>query len=181
VTGQDDVTRGFGMNQAGLMGIEKHGRLEIDENFAHHVHSWRVKRISWVVMGLLIVAALAGFLGPGPYSSTTAQGPGGLHLEYDHISRYNAPAHLYLTVPGGKEDLEVSVPTKFIKEIELEHIDPEPKEMRLSGEKHTWIFPRQESSSEVMINYRPQAFGKKQIRLEVKDAGVLEVQQLFIP
>lgn len=161
--------------------MEKHGRLEIDENFDHHVRAWRVKRVGWAVMLLLMAGALAGFLGPGPYSRTTARGPGGLHLEYERISRYNAPTHLHLRVPGGKEDLELSVPAEFIKQIDLERIDPEPKEMRLSGDKHTWIFPRQESSSEVMINYRPHGFGKKKIRLEVKDAGALEIQQFFMP
>jgi hypothetical protein len=163
------------------MGMEKHGRLEIDENFEHHVRMWRIKRVCWGVMALLIAAALIGFLGPGPYSETSAQGPAGLHIEYQRIARYHAPAHFNLKVPGGKDDLEISVPAKFVKEIELEHIDPEPKEMRLSGEKHTWIFPRQESSSEVMIHYRPQAFGKKQINVDVKGAGTLEIQQFVMP
>ena len=161
--------------------MERHGRLEIDEDFDHHVKGWRIKRVAWTFMGLLIIAALAGFLGPGPYSKTSAQGPGGLHLEYERIARYNAPAHLHLKVPGGKEDLELSVPAQFVKEIELERIDPEPKEMRLSGQTHTWIFPRKESGSELMINYRPKAFGPKKIRLEVKDAGTLEIQQFFMP
>jgi hypothetical protein len=163
------------------MGIEKHGRLEIDENFQHHVRNWRIKRVGWAVMALLIAAALAGLLGPGPYSETSAEGPSGLHIEYQRIARYHAPAHFNLKVPGGKEDLEISVASKFVKEIALEHIDPEPKEMRLNGDRHTWIFPRQESSSEVMIHYRPEAFGKKQIRLEVKGAGTLEIQQFVMP
>lgn len=163
------------------MGTEKHGRLEIDENFAHHVRNWRIKRVGWGVMALLIAAALAGFLGPGPYSETSVEGPGGLHIEYQRIARYHAPASFHLKVPGGTDDLEISVPAHFVKEIELEHIDPEPKEMRLSGEKHTWVFQRNESNSEVMIHYRPEAFGKKQIRLEVKGAGALEIQQFVMP
>ena len=161
--------------------MEKHGRLEINDSLEHHVKAWRLKRVGWAVMALLIAAALAGFLGPGPYSETSAEGPGGLHIEYQRICRYNAPAHFNLKVPGGKEDLEISVSAKFIKEIELEQIDPEPKEMRLDGEKHTWIFARGESASEVMIHFRPQAFGKKLVRLEVKDAGALELQQFFMP
>ena len=91
------------------------------------------------------------------------------------------PAHLHLKIPGGEEDLELSLPAQFVKEIELERIDPEPKEMRLTGENHTWIFPRQDKTSEIFINYRPQAFGVKKIRLEVKGAGVLEIQQFFMP
>jgi hypothetical protein len=161
--------------------MEKHGRLEIDENYEHHVRGWRFKRIGWAVMAAFILAALGGFLGPGPFSKRSAQGPGDLRVKYERIARYNAPAHLELTVPGGKEDLELSIPAALIKEIELQRIDPEPKEMRLTGENHTWIFPRKEAKSEVMIHYRPQAFGRKHIRLEVKDAGALELQQFFLP
>ena len=155
--------------------------LEIDDDFPHHLKAWRMKRVAWAVIGLLIAAALAGFLGPGPYSDKSIQGPGGLHLDYQRIPRYNAPTYLHLTVPGGADDVEISVPSEFVKAIDLERIDPEPKEMRLSGEKHTWIFPRQKASSEVMINYRPQGFGPKTIRLEVKDAGSLEIEQFFLP
>jgi hypothetical protein len=159
----------------------KYGRLEIDEDFRHHLRAWRMKRASWAFMAVLLLAALAGFLGPGPFSKANAQNASGLFLEYERLVRYNAPAHLHLKVPGGRGNLELSVPAHFIKQIELEDIQPAPKETRLSGEKHTWIFPRQEASSELMINYRPQGFGKKRIRLESKDAGVLEVQQTFLP
>lgn len=161
--------------------MEKHGRLEIDENFQHHVKGWRLKRIGWALMALIIAAALGGLLGPGPYSDKSIQGPGGLHLDYQSIARYNAPTHFHLQVPGGSDDLELSIPAEFVKAIELERINPEPKEMRLDGEKHTWIFPRKEGSSEVMINFRPQGFGAKKCRLEVKGAGAMEVQQTFLP
>ena len=163
------------------MTMEKHGRLEIDENYPHHVKGWRFKRVAWSLMGLLIVAALGGFLGPGPYSKRSIAGPGGLNLQYERVARYNAPAHLFLTVPAGKEDLEVSLPADFIKVIELEGIDPEPKEMRLEGDKHTWIFPRKGGGSEIFIHYRPQAFGVRTIQISVKGAGEFEVKQFFMP
>jgi hypothetical protein len=161
--------------------MEKHGRLEIDEHYEHHVRGWRLKRISWTVMAALILIALCGLLGPGPFSNTSAQGPGELRAKYERIARYHAPAYLELTVPGGKDDLEISVPAALIKQIELERIDPEPKEMRLNGEKHTWIFSREQASSEVIIHYRPQAFGRKHFRLEVKGAGSLDLQQFVVP
>jgi len=162
------------------MGEDKHDRLEIDERFEHHVRAWRVKHVCWIVMLLLVAAALCGFLGPGPFSKTTVRGAG-MEAEYERIARYHAPAYLRLKVPGGQEDLELSLPTVFLKEIELEHIKPEPKEMRLSGEKQTWIFARGEAASELMINYRPQESGNMRFRLEVKDAGALEIQQLILP
>lgn len=161
--------------------MEKHGPLELDENYEHPVHAWRFKRFSWALMAIFIAAGLCGFLGNGPFSKAHAQGPGELRADYHRIARHNAPAHVELRVPGGKEDLELSIPADVVKDIELEGIDPEPKEMRLSGAKHTWIFSRQPETSRVFIHYRPQAFGRKSIRLEFKDAGALEIQQLFLP
>ena len=161
--------------------MEKHGRLEIDENYPHHVKGWRIKRVAWALMGLLIVAALGGFLGPGPYSKRKVAGANGMTLEYERVVRYNAPAHLFLRAPGGEEDLEVSLPAEFVKVIELEGIDPEPKEMRLEGEKHTWIFARKGGSSEIFIHYRPQGFGMRKIEIDVKGAGEFGVKQFFMP
>ena len=178
-----DVVKAGSMSEAGFMGmaVEKHGRLEIDENFSHHVKGWRLKRVAWALMGLIIAAALGGFLGTGPYSKRKISGAGGLQLEYERVARYNAPAHLFLTLPAGEEDLEVSLPLEFVKEIDLEGIDPEPKEMRLDGEKHTWIFPRKGSSSEIFIHYRPQGFGVREIEIDVKGAGEIKVKQFFMP
>lgn len=161
--------------------MEKHGLLEIDEQYQHHVRGWRVKRFGWVLMAMFVAAGLCGFLGNGPFTKGRAQGPGELRANYQRVARFNAPAHIELTVPGGKEDLEISISAEVVKQLELERIDPEPKEMRLSGDKHTWIFPRENASSRVFIHYRPQGFGRKNIRLEFKDAGALELQQLFIP
>jgi hypothetical protein len=160
--------------------FEKHGRLEIDEHFEHHVRWWRLKRIVWALLALLIAAALAGFLGSGPSSKAITR-TAGLQIDYDRIVRYNAPAHLLLTVPGGKEDLELSIQTAFVKNIELSRIDPEPKEMRLSGDTHTWVFPRREERSAIFINYRPQAFGSQKILLHVKDADAMQIQQFCLP
>src|SRR6187401_3025470 len=100
--------------------MEKHGRLEIDENYEHHVRGWRFKRIGWAVMAAFIAAALGGFLGPGPFSKKSAQGQGDLRVKYERIARYHSPVHLELTVPGGKEDLEISIPAALLEEIELE-------------------------------------------------------------
>lgn len=157
--------------------------IEIDDNFEHHVRAWRIKRVCWVLMLLVIGAALAGFLGPGPYSQTSIQGPGGLRLEYDRISRYNAPAQFRLAVPAGKDSLELSINSNFLGKIDLERIDPEPTEMRLAGENHTWIFARSETNqpSEIRIAFRPGAFGSAPARIEIRGIGTLEVKPFFLP
>src|SRR5688500_15077106 len=113
--------------------MEKKGSLEIDENYEHHVRAWRAKRVFWGIMAATVVAAVAGFLGPGPYSSRIVTGENGLKAEFESRLRHNARAHINLTVPGGEDDLEVSVNVDFLDKIELHHIEPEPKESRLNG------------------------------------------------
>src|SRR5215213_1131462 len=102
--------------------IEKIGTLEIDENYEHHLRSWKFKRVAWGLMLLLLAAGLGGFLGPGPFSKTKMQNSKGMDVEYERIARYNAPTHFRITVPAGKDPVNLSVNAAFLRKIDIEHI-----------------------------------------------------------
>jgi hypothetical protein len=157
--------------------------IQLEDHYGHHLRVWRLKRIAWAVMFLIFVAGFAGFLGPGPYSKTRLQGPGGLRLEYERIARYNAPTHFRVTIPGGKDDVELSLNSTFLREVDIERIDPEPKEMRLEGDMETWTFARGagEKASEIRILFRPEGFGNVPARLTIRNIGELKVKQFFVP
>ena len=161
--------------------MEKQIELEDDEK--HHIRAWKIKRVSWVLMLLTVAAAGAGFLGPGPYSKTTVQGPAGLALRYERIARYNAPAHFQLTIPAGREDVELSINSSFLEKVDVERIEPEPTEMRLEGDKHRWVFAREAApgGSEIKISFRPERFGPAPVKLDFRNIGALEVKPFFLP
>jgi hypothetical protein len=172
----------FGMGDMGRE-MDSNRSIELEDHYRHHLRAWRLKRMAWAVMFLIILAGFAGFLGPGPYSKAKLQSTGGLHLEYERIARYNAPTHFRVTVPAGKDDLELSLNSEFLRQIDIERIDPEPKEMRLEGDRETWTFARGtgEKASEIRISFRPEGFGSAPAHLTVREVGELKVKPFFLP
>jgi len=161
--------------------MEKKGSLEIDENYAHHVRAWRLKRVSWIIMTLLLIAALAGLLGPGPASSSRSRGQGDVRATYEKRIRHKAQTRMELTIPGGSGDLELSVNVDFLNKIELKDIEPEPAEARLAGPNHTWVFPRSNEPGTILLSFEPEDFGKLQAIFDVKGAGSMVINQFVFP
>jgi hypothetical protein len=55
--------------------------------------------------------------------------------------------------------------------------------MRLDGNKHTWVFAREESGepSEIRISFRPESFGASTAKLDFRNIGEIEVKPFFFP
>ena len=49
------------------------GDLQIHQDLCQERREWKIQRVGWLLMALMLVAALAGLLGPGPLSSTIAE------------------------------------------------------------------------------------------------------------
>lgn len=61
----------------------------------------RFARLGWVTLTVLVVAGLAGLLGPGPLSWATAYSPGALiAVEYQRVRHREADGSLTLRIAG---------------------------------------------------------------------------------
>src|SRR4051794_40698086 len=69
--------------------------LEIEQDLAYQRREWAFERVGWLLLGLLLLAALVGLLGRGPLSNTTAGDPGGpLRVEYQRFLRHRSTSTL---------------------------------------------------------------------------------------
>lgn len=104
--------------------------LQVEDHAAFQRREWTVQRVGWAAMALLVIAALAGLLGPGPLSRTTATSEDGLvevsyqrfgHLEADDMIRIVvAPA----AVTG--DSVEVQLAQDWVRSVDISGITPEP-------------------------------------------------------
>lgn len=57
----------------------------------HHRAAWRVERVGWVIIALLLAATLLGAFGGGPISHARSGSTQALAVEYDRLLRSHAP------------------------------------------------------------------------------------------
>ena len=136
--------------------------LEIPEGSGVTPREERFHRIGWLLLALLVLAALAGLLGPGPLSSRTARAGPALSVEYERFVRNHAPADLRIRVvpPPGEGVVRLHVNRAFLEATQLDNISPEPEAVEIGPAGHIYVLkaPRL-GGRETVILYHYQADG----------------------
>src|SRR3954469_24544334 len=105
----------------------------IREDMRFQQRSWRVERASWIVIALLLVAALAGLFFHGPLSQTIAKSPdGSLAVEYERFAHKTAVTHFIIRVsPPVPGQVLVRLSPGFMNMHDVDSLAPRP--IRSSG------------------------------------------------
>ncbi|WP_309080739.1 hypothetical protein [Zhihengliuella sp.] len=104
--------------------------LEIGQHREFQKKEWLATRIGWVLIALFLLAGLLGFLGPGPFSQTTATSDSGyVAVEFQRIGHNNADDNLTLdlsneTVTDGK--VTVHLTGTWPESVDITGVSPQP-------------------------------------------------------
>lgn len=75
--------------------------IETGSDLSFERRWWRIQRVCWVVLGLLLAGGVAGLFGHGPLSEATADAAGGgVHVRYQRVARRETPALLTVRLAG---------------------------------------------------------------------------------
>jgi hypothetical protein len=163
------------------------GELEFHQDLPHERLEWRIERIGWVTMALLLLAALIGLLGPGPLSSATAGGrDSALWVEYNRFERYQAPAMLRVHLgPGAARDgkARLWLSRKYVENIELRHIDPEPESVEVAHDRLIYTFSAPDPTRPTAVTYHLEAnkFWRMPVSVGLDGGPQLNFTQFFYP
>jgi hypothetical protein len=165
--------------------MAKNGGIDLVDDIAFQEKTWRVQRVGWVVMALLVAAALAGVFARGPLSRAEAQGQG-LRIEYQRFERYQAPSEINVRLtPEAVVDGSVAIvlDSDYAKRVPLERIDPEPERSAPTAGGHILYFPvpRDAQPGTVILQIRPQRVGLVHGRIGVAGAAPVSFTQLVWP
>jgi hypothetical protein len=137
--------------------------IQIDSSIEYQYRKWRVERVGWVVMAVLLVLVFLGITGQGFLSERSARSADGrVQVDYDALMRKQARDQLQVraaVTPG--EPVRLALPNDFFDKLAIEAISPEPDTVTTDGEIRTYEFSPSPgaTSIEVAIAVRPQYAG----------------------
>jgi hypothetical protein len=136
-------------------GVER-GDLEIDHDLDFERRSWIVERGARWLMAVVLLAALAGFMGPGPLSRTTiGEGDGPFTLEYSRVGRAGAPSTLRAHVGpvGQRGQVRLWLSSAYVRDVRIERVTPPPLLAEATSERLTYSFAVGETQRRTAISF----------------------------
>lgn len=108
------------------------GALEIGSDDTFRRREFAAESVGWLVLVLLLLAALVGLLGPGPLSAAHALSPSGrVSVDYQRIAHREADDTVTIEVGRDARDtgpLTILLGGDWLEELDLRGITPEPAE-----------------------------------------------------
>jgi hypothetical protein len=162
------------------------GDLQINQDLAHERIEWKIERAGWIVMALVLLAALVGLLGRGRFSVAVAGEKGStLWVEYNRFERYQAATMLRIHLGAASRDgkARLWLNREYVENIEIHHIDPEPETVEVLHDRFIYSFnlPDGAQPSAVTYYFEGNAFGRILISVGMDGGSQLNFPQFFYP
>ncbi len=138
------------------------GTLEITQDERFQEREWKVQRIGWVLMALVVVLALLGVFGTGPLSAVEQEtSDGSLAVDYQRFIRNLGNTTLTIEADASLAEngqMVLWISSDWIEAMELERISPMPDQVREAGDRHVMVFLVEDRAGTLTVSFtaRPQ-------------------------
>ena len=142
---------------------ERADRVEpVREHMSIQQVHWRIERVGFLALLLLVLATLLGLFSRGPLSHAREQTiSGSLALDYQRYLRNGATSGLVLMVSGqAGKDLDVQISGDLLEAVTLEGMAPAP------------VASATYEGSGLALRLRPDAAGRARVHLAFRADGV---------
>lgn len=147
--------------------------LELTSDLALQERVWRAERLAWVVFLLVLIAALLGAFGNGPLAHASHRDPGGrLVVQYERLMRHATMTTLTLSVMPRGDSAEVWISNRFLREILIDRIVPEPSGMTSDAERTLFRFAAASPDRPVRVTWHVTPLGYGPVELAGGTPGV---------
>lgn len=135
--------------------------LQIGEHTRQQEREWAIQRVSWVFLYALLIAILLGGLGRGPLSHARLQdADSGFGMEYERFMRHRSPDMLLVTARPASGTLRLRMANRYLQEVRLESIVPEPQESVSEPGATVFVFSTAAAGPvQIEFHIRPQKIG----------------------
>lgn len=167
--------------------MKKHNQeLEIDEDIKLESRNWAVERVAWVLMALVVLAALLGFTGNGGLKGINQMTAGsqaqGITVEYERYLRRKAPSELKVTLYAAaiSPEKELQFSKEFYEKVQVEQVVPEPSKVYTHEQGITYTFSEAGATTSILFYLKPKQMGNLELSLKA-DGRSLTISQFVYP
>ncbi len=160
------------------------GACPIKEDLRFQKMTWIVERAGWLVMVVIVIAALAGVFGDPTTREDVRDGSGRLLVSYQRFQRHLDPTDLRISVDArGQSLFEVTIDQALSSNLEIRTIRPTPLEMQAHNGGMLLKFaasPESEQPAQIKITGVPTSVGKLNGRVGLLDESGAAQLDIFI-
>lgn len=156
-------------------------KAQIEPDFDFQQREWRVERIGWGVIGLLLALALVGLFGGGPLSRSTLSS-GGLSLDVPRFERGTRPTNLTVELPLNTQGTgRLWIANDTLRALQVQDIAPPPMRIQNGPDRTEYLFRGQGDALEVKLGVKFQEAGLLRGRLGQVGGPSLKFTTLVYP
>lgn len=147
----------------------------LERSLSFHRKEWIFQRLGWAAMGLFLLAAALGLLGPGGLSRAQAGGPP-LRVEYDRFGRREADLTFTARCrpPAGGHTLRLAFAAECLEDAEVRWVR-QPPDSAVAGAEGgiTYVFRRDPLANAIEIEWslKPEFAGRRSCHLASEGAA----------
>lgn len=160
--------------------------LEIDEDVAFEHKTWTFQRVSWVVLLLIIIAALLGFTGrgglPGINTMKEASASQNIELEYNRFLRNQVSEELKVHLKGIQStSTAIAFSKDFYDKLRVEQVVPEPAQVQVGAKSITYTFDTPHPESHIIFYTKPMKTGMLDVTVQGPENEAVAISQYVYP
>ncbi len=151
--------------------------LDLKEEIDLQEKGWKVQRIGWVIIALIVIAAALGFFGLGPVSKQKQQF-GNNSIEFERYMRYEAEVEIKLNVTPNNGLAVLTVPQQYLESFEISKVMPQPEKQEIVNDNYQFTFLTQ-SPSIVRVFLIPKKIGSVEGQITVNNQAITISQYIY--
>jgi hypothetical protein len=151
--------------------------IQLDENLGYQRKFWRIQRIGWALLVILLAASALGLLGSGGPLHQERLGAGSPFLvEHPRVQRLSSEFEARFEVPGA-DSLALILPARFFEDHKVEGWVPEPASSKAEGDDVQLTF----EGASAILHARPLTVGRKTIPVREEGGETRDMSYLVLP
>jgi hypothetical protein len=153
------------------------------ESMPFQRREWRLQRVGWALIALVLIAGMLGLFGRGPLGHRTAANAA-LQVEYEWLARRDSQTTWKMTplTPPADGRYRVALDANWAQHFQIHAIQPEPESARLAEGGWVYEFEARETRDlPIIFHVEARKIGRLEGSVVLNDAPPLQMDLFVYP